>query len=134
MHSYTSLSDLITTVQQQYSTREIGLRAESNVATYLSSHGYRVLDRNVKLGRDEIDLVAWDREMQEVVFVEVKWRETSWYGHPASAVDRAKMRRLERAAVQYIQRFQRQVTYRFDIIAISAEDGLDHFENVSWEY
>ena len=53
-----------------------GLWGEAVAVDYLRSHGYEIVDRNsrpvVRDERLEIDIVAWDRRKDEMVFVEVK--------------------------------------------------------------
>ena len=75
---------------------------ETIAAVYLRRLGYRVVDRNVRTRRGEIDLVA--RHGEELVFVEVK----SWRRLPAEglehAIDRRKQRRMVSVARAYLTR------------------------------
>ena len=53
-----------------------GVWGEAVAVEYLRRHGYEIVDRNsrpvVRDERLEIDIVAWDRRKDEMVFVEVK--------------------------------------------------------------
>ena len=53
-----------------------GAWGEDVAAGYLRSHGFEIIDRNsrphAKDGRLEIDIVAWERSTDTMVFVEVK--------------------------------------------------------------
>lgn len=66
---------------------------------WLEQHGWRVLARNVKVGkRDEIDIVAVDPgPPKELVCVEVRSARSSAFGTPEERVDRAKIGHLYRA-------------------------------------
>ncbi|NIR12623.1 MAG: YraN family protein, partial [Desulfobacterales bacterium] len=60
--------------------RIVGKYGEDQAALFLVSCGMRILAKNVRSGRREVDLVALDGTI--LVFVEVKTRTTQQYGHP----------------------------------------------------
>lgn len=65
---------------------------------HLEELGWRVMARNVRLGRDEIDAIAVDPgPPRTLVVVEVRSVRTSAFGAPEERVDRAKVGRLYRA-------------------------------------
>ena len=75
-----------------------GAFAEQQAVAYLEELGWRVVVRNVRLGRDEIDAVAVDPgPPRTLVVVEVRSVRTSAFGPPEERVDRAKVGRLYRA-------------------------------------
>jgi putative endonuclease len=75
-----------------------GQAAEAIAASYILDAGWRVVGRNVKVGRDEIDIVAIDPgPPAELVCVEVRSATSSAFGSPEERVDRAKVRNLYRA-------------------------------------
>src|SRR6266852_5446256 len=62
--------------------------AETLVATELESAGWRVLARNVRIGRGELDIVAVDPgPPPELVIVEVRWRGRRDYGLAEECLD-----------------------------------------------
>jgi Holliday junction resolvase-like predicted endonuclease len=64
----------------------------------LHSLGWRFVDRNVKVGRDEIDILAVDPGPPvELVCVEVRSASSGAFGAPEERVDRAKVSHLYRA-------------------------------------
>ena len=67
------------------SRRRLGREGEERAAAHLERRGYRILERNVRAGGVEIDLVAARGRL--VVFVEVKARSGSGFGGPLHAVD-----------------------------------------------
>jgi putative endonuclease len=73
----------------------VGRTGEDIAASFLERRGAVVVDRNLRVGRDEIDLlVVLDGER---VAVEVKTARTA-DAHPEDNFDDAKERRVRRAA------------------------------------
>ena len=81
--------------------RAYGSAGEDAACAYLTQHGWTILDRNVRRGRGEIDVIA--RRRGTVAFVEVKRRSGLNYGRPAEAVNREKQMRIAHAAALYMQ-------------------------------
>jgi putative endonuclease len=94
-----------------------GRAGEDAAAAALAARGYRVLVRNVRLGRGEIDLVC--EHEGDVVFVEVKARRGAAFGTPAEAVTPRKQRALFALAARYLGRTGRaDRTCRFDVVEV----------------
>lgn len=113
-------------------THAHGRQGEDLAYSFLSQHGYSILERNYRISGGEIDLIA--KKDAEVVFVEVKTRASSVYGYPEESVKTEKKKRLVRAARNYLGRFSSEPLYRFDIIAIQIDKGIHtpqitHIEN-----
>ena len=100
-----------------------GKNSEEIAAQFLLSKGYKILERNYRTPRGELDLVALDGKV--LVFVEVKARRGLGFGEPAWAVDRRKQQHLIRASLFYLSRKRIQNrSCRFDIVVIQErEDG-----------
>ncbi|MEX2117386.1 MAG: YraN family protein [Bacteroidota bacterium] len=104
-------------------TKLQGDRGELLAVEFLGEAGFRILERNYRFGRGEIDIVA--EEAGELVFVEVKTRDSLRFGEPEESVGGAKEQRLCRAAEGYcMERAMTDRFYRFDIVAIRFEKGL----------
>jgi putative endonuclease len=112
------------------STHAVGRVYEERVASYLSDRGWRILDRNVRFGRREIDLVI--RRADVIAFVEVKGRAGAGFGHPLEAITWKKRREIATVALWWIQRFgEPGLSYRFDAVAVEpARDGSLAFQHV----
>ena len=96
--------------------RALGVAGEALAARFLEERGYRVLDRNVRAGGVEIDLVAARGGL--VVFVEVKTRRSRAAGAPEEAVDFRKRERLARGASAWLATHRRAgMRARFDVVA-----------------
>lgn len=75
---------------------DLGRRGEDLAAQFLSDAGYTIIDRNWRCPRGEIDLVA--RDGNDTVFIEVKTRSSTAFGHPFEAITTQKLARLKRLA------------------------------------
>lgn len=97
-------------------------RGEDLAARALRRAGYRILDRNVRMGRVEIDIIA--REKDTVAFVEVKSRRTGDPIPPEDNVGKTKRRHIRTAARMYLSREQTEDTYyRFDVVSVVMPEG-----------
>ena len=77
----------------------VGTAAESAAAAHLVRAGWTVLGRNVRIGRDEVDILAREPgPAGALVVVEVRARSRPGFGEAAESVDRHKVSRLYRAA------------------------------------
>lgn len=104
----------------------LGRSGEDRAVRHLRKLGYRVLERNFRTSRGEIDIIALDGDT--VVFVEVKTRTSGAFGAPELAVDRRKQDRMVKAALGYLKRTRlHQVACRFDVVAISGP-GMEQVE------
>jgi Holliday junction resolvase-like predicted endonuclease len=75
-----------------------GDAAETLVAERLRGTGWTILGRNLRLGRNEIDLVAVDPgPPATLVVVEVRWRGRRDFGLPEETLDWRKRARLRAA-------------------------------------
>ena len=75
-----------------------GDAAEAAAERYLADRGWHVLARHVRVGRDELDIVAVDPgPPASLVIVEVRWRARRDFGLPEETVDGRKRARLHRA-------------------------------------
>ncbi len=108
----------------------LGKWGEDLAARELRHRGYVVLERNQRVGRGEVDLVA--RHGGTVVLVEVKTRRTSTFGEARDAISSAKARRLVNLGHRYAQATS-TTDWRIDVVAIDiAPDGgytVDIIEN-----
>jgi len=95
-----------------------GRSGERIAEEFLALRGLTVVERNARVGRGEIDLVARDRDI--VVFVEVKFRTGGAFGGPLAAVPSKKREDVARAAAGWLARaglLGRPV--RFDVVGLT---------------
>ncbi|NDU91084.1 MAG: YraN family protein [Ferrovum sp.] len=94
-----------------------GHQGEQRAAEFLMQSGLRILQRNFRCRRGEVDLVA--RDGDTLVFVEVRWRTGHRQGGAGESIDRHKRRRLVAAARFYLMRYPAEVPpCRFDAILL----------------
>ncbi len=104
----------------------VGTRGEIAAEKFLRVRGYKVLARNARTPRGEIDLVVEERESGSIVLVEVKSRvikdDSAFRGE--RAVNQAKRRRLL-AIAQHLRRANGWLDrpIRIDIIVVEFEDS-----------
>ncbi len=99
----------------------LGALGEKIAADYLEKNGYRIVDKNVRISKNEIDIIAEDDSF--FVFVEVKTRSvqhegSSVYGSPARAVDSKKRSDTVKAAIQYLKSNYTEKQPRIDVIEV----------------
>jgi putative endonuclease len=97
--------------------QELGRRGEDLAANLLRGAGYRILSRNWRTGRYEIDLVA-SRD-GEVVFIEVKTRRPGAQ-RASESVTTAQRQNIARAAAAWMRANPRVGrSFRFDLVAVT---------------
>jgi putative endonuclease len=107
----------------------IGKYGEDLSAKYLKDRGYQIIGRNWRCNFGEIDLIA--REDNLIVFVEVKTRNGSGYGHPFEAITSLKVSRLRRLAAQWCAEHQISGSnVRLDAIAVLISNGKVSIEHL----
>ncbi len=118
------------------SHNELGKIGEEIAAQYMLKNGYKILCRNYIFDKAEIDIIA-QKEEGTIVFVEVKTRNSDYFGDPQSFVTPGKIRFMVKAADQYIISHDLDVEVRFDIIAVlknKKDERLEHFEDAFYHF
>jgi putative endonuclease len=109
---------------------KLGKKGEEVAARYLMHNGYTIIQRNWRYGKDEIDIIAQNKEY--LIFIEVKTRSTQFFGDPEEAVNEKKQQFMIRAAEEYVNQNEINQEIRFDIISIILQSGkqtLRHIED-----
>jgi putative endonuclease len=91
---------------------------EEAAACHLEARGWTILDRNVRRGHEEIDLIAW--RAGTLAFVEVKSRRGEGFGDPLEAITPAKRRAITRVARGWLmtRSLPAGTVLRFDAVAV----------------
>lgn len=108
----------------------LGQKGEEIAVSYLVKKGYKILHRNWRSGRKELDIVA--EKDDYVVFIEVKTRTYDLNVPPDSPVKFEKEKSMILAANSYIQKYNITKEGRFDVIKITADGRnlkVEHIEN-----
>lgn len=115
-----------------YKKHILGKEGENVASKYLESNNYKVIERNFRYRKGEIDIIAKDMKTREYCFIEVKTRSNREFGTPASAVNKLKQKRITMTTRFYMLKNKLQNSYiRFDVIEVYKKDKfyLNHLKN-----
>jgi putative endonuclease len=108
----------------EYIKKTKGNKAEKAAVRFLKKQGLKIISRNFTCKTGEIDIIAYDKQFKELVFVEVRFRQ-SGIDSAFESIKFSKQRRIIKSArffllinPQYAGEF-----IRFDIIALSLDDN-----------
>ena len=96
----------------------LGAAAEEQALQYLLQRGLTLVARNFRRPFGELDLIMQDQST--LVFVEVRSRASQRFGGAAASISSSKQRRMQLAALAFLQTYKRAPACRFDVIAIDA--------------
>ncbi|PHR43636.1 MAG: YraN family protein [Fluviicola sp.] len=111
-------------------TKELGDLGEGFALQFLRKKGLYVLETNYRFGRNEVDIICKDGN--EMIFVEVKTRQTAEIGPPWKAVTRSKQKQIIKCANHYLITKNIDLESRFDIVSIvhnSYGTKIEHIDN-----
>lgn len=121
--------------------KELGNLGEKVAASFLTQHGYDVVERNYRCREGEADLVAHDVGEDEIILVEVKTRRARPGQrdiYPEEAVDARKQLKYARIAACYVMDRFPVTALRFDVVAVTFFTGMsaqvEHITNAfQWD-
>lgn len=93
-----------------------GAIGEQAAVDYLRQNGFMVVERNYRIGRSEVDIIA--SRYDELHFVEVKTRKYGSMTTPEDAINEQKLRAMRRAAAAYMAQHHSMLEPKFSLIAI----------------
>jgi len=101
--------------------RKIGAEKETLAVEYLEKNGMRIVERNYRNRKGEIDVIGYHEGY--LVFVEVKYRKNTQTGTPEEAVHWNKQRIICKVAdyYRYCHRIGDFTAIRYDVVAICGE-------------
>jgi putative endonuclease len=96
---------------------QLGKDSEQLAVDFLQKNGYTIIQRNFRIRGGEIDIIA--KEKNTLVFIEVKSRTTTRYGHAIQSLTSQQQKRLSKTALTYLyQHKMNNQSARFDVVAI----------------
>ncbi len=109
---------------QKINKRKVGAFYEQAAAQHLMENGLIIVEKNYRCSVGEIDIIALDRDT--LVFVEVKYRKTTWSGGALASVNQTKQRTISKTAMIYLLSHGWYPDYpcRFDVIGFNGDTLL----------
>ncbi len=102
--------------------QQFGKDSEDLATKHLKKSGYKILQRNYRCELGEIDIVA--TEKGTIAFVEVKARQTGFFGDAKAGVTPKKQKKISMVALYYLkENGKSDVNARFDVVAIDNRWG-----------
>lgn len=95
---------------------DLGKAGEDFAADFLLQEGFRIVERNWRYNKKELDLIAYDGEY--FVVIEVKTRTSDGWEHPKEAITPAKIRYIVEATEAYIFENSVEEEVRFDVVTL----------------
>ena len=117
------------------SHNELGKKGEQLAVDFLVENGYKILERNYRFNKAEVDVIAKLGEI--LAIVEVKTRSTSDFGNPQDFVKPKQIKNLVKAIDEYVTVNNLDVEVRFDIVAILKQDknfSIEHLKNAFYHF
>lgn len=120
--------------------RKFGDYGEKVAEKYLTSKGYKILERNYQKPWGEIDLIFNNKD--EIIFCEVKTRDSKNSAHylPEYSINKKKIKNLIKICETYLSdhKCNSDQKWRIDVLAISIDKtirkaNINHIENAIWE-
>ena len=109
----------------------IGKNGEDRASDYLVGHGFKILNRNWRTKRGEIDIIAEKENI--IVFVEVKTLPSGSLETLSHELNQRKQKRITETAKRFlaINRKYNERIIRFDVIVIDMPGfpSVYHIEN-----
>ncbi|MGB3183647.1 MAG: YraN family protein [Cyclobacteriaceae bacterium] len=114
---------------KKMNTLAIGTNGERMAEKFLINKGYKLLRRNYRYKRAEIDLIMQTEDV--ITFIEVKTRKNKAFGNPEEFVTEMQAERIMDAAENYLAENKLDIPFRFDIVAITMNPVMEilHLED-----
>lgn len=95
---------------------DLGKRGEVLAANLLLEKGYKILEKNYRFLKAEVDIIA--QKENTLVAVEVKTRTSNYFGRPEDSINQKKIKLLTEAVDNYVVKRDLDLEVRFDVISI----------------
>lgn len=99
---------------------DFGKKAEDLAVKYLLKNDYKILVKNFRFQKAEIDIIAEKDNL--IIITEVKARSTDAFMLPQEAVNKRKIKLIVSAANHYLEEFNKTQEVRFDIISVLPDE------------
>ena len=115
---------------------DFGKLAEELAESFLVEKNYKILAKNYRYLKAEIDIIT--QFENQIVIVEVKARATDAFMLPQEAINKKKIRLIVSAANEFLETNNIDLETRFDVISVlPSEKGkleITHIENAFYAF
>lgn len=115
---------------------DFGKLAEELAESFLVEKNYKILAKNYRYLKAEVDIIA--QFENQIVIVEVKARATDAFMLPQEAINKKKIRLIVSAANEFLETNNIDLETRFDVISVlPSEKGkleITHIENAFYAF
>ena len=121
--------------RQMAQHNELGKKGEQLAKDFLVKNGYEILERNYRVDKAEVDIIAQQKDILAVV--EVKTRSSLDFGNPQDFVKPKQIKNLVKAVDEYVTENNLDVEVRFDIVAIlqnGKDFEIEHLEDAFYYF
>ena len=110
---------------------DFGNLAEELAEQFLVQKNYKILAKNYRYQKAEIDIIA--EFENQIIIVEVKARKTDAFMLPQEAINKKKIRLIVSAANDFLEQNNINLETRFDVISVLPNETgkleINHIEN-----
>lgn len=107
---------------------DLGKTGEQLAVNYLQEKGYKIIRRNFRYLKAEVDIIV--KKDNEIIGVEVKTRTSDYFGNPQDFINQKKIKLMVLALDYYVTENDLDVEVRFDIIAILKQKNAFQIEHL----
>lgn len=104
-----------------------GADAELACCEFLCKQGLKLVEKNYRGKRGEIDLIMKDKKT--LVFIEVRYRKNNDYGGAQESITPKKREKILLTAEQYLQQKNHRGDARIDVVAMSDHPEMSYTFN-----
>ena len=118
--------------------QEIGEWGEEQASLFLIRQDYKIIDRNYRFKKGEIDIIGWTKDRDEITselrpvlsFIEVKTRSFG-YDSAERSITRGKVKKIKQTAIKYC--FEKNIDpsftwIKFEVVAVYYKPGFKNVE------
>jgi len=104
-----------------------GQAAEQQAYDYLLTQGLKPICRNFSCKFGELDLIM--NHQETLVIIEVRFRKNAYFGGALASITPKKQAKIIKTTQYYLLTHKVNTPIRFDVIAISPQEGLNWVQN-----
>ena len=115
---------------------DFGKLAEELAENFLVEKNYKILAKNYRYLKAEVDIIA--QFENQIVIVEVKARATDAFMLPQEAINKKKIRLIVSATNEFLETNNIELETRFDVISVLPNEKgkleITHIENAFYAF